>query len=232
MKGLCCLGTTRELVSLVSSASSKQSFQNAHANLISSVLLLLDHAKRRTQATHNWNLVFPPHASKNTPTLQSPTETGYPLASNSLPLATPGCTLPSTNNIKSSGACPIPLQGLGQEGMLARNGYHLRSAPPRCQLAQPPLPLHSFKWAAMRKLGFLAKPAGASLALGRLEKWGGVWAFFCWGKRRFSRTGLLKINWVSPALSTFGCFLLFYLFSNYHAVGASQTNTEVNVFSL
>lgn len=94
-------------------------------------------------------------------------ETGYPLASNSLYLAKGDapCRALTTENLLAR--VPSLLRGLGQEGMLTRNRYHLLSGPLRCQLAQPPLP---FEWPAMRKLGFLAKPVRESLALDRLEK--------------------------------------------------------------
>lgn len=127
------------------------------SNFISSCAVRPCEEKKLSQTTHNRNQFFPPCASKNTPTLGSPTETGYPLASNSLPLARRGCALPSANNIKSFWRVSRPSARAGAGGMLARNGYHLRSAPLRCQLAQPPLPSHSLPTGGDEKIGIPGK---------------------------------------------------------------------------
>lgn len=166
-----------------------------------------------------------PCASKNVPTLESPVKPGCPLASSSLPSAARGCALPSPNNIKPFGACAVPLQGLGQEGTLSWSGYHRPAPLPHRRSISSPR--SRFGWAAMRTLGFLAELDRAGLVLDRLEKWG-VRIFPPRQKTIFKdKVAKNKLGIYSSEY----CCLIFYLFSTYCAVSASQTNTEVKVFT-
>ena len=88
-----------------------------------------------------------------------------------------------------------------------------------------PSPRTGFEWAARRKLGFLAKPAGASLALDRLEKWG-VKDRIAKNERGFSSFEhiwlLFNILFVKH-LSGGGCFTSKHRSEGFHPLNAYKT---------
>lgn len=127
--------------------------------------------KKLSQNSPQLESILPRRVSKNTPTSQSPVVTGYPLASNSLPLATQGAPCQALMASNLLALVPSLCMGWGRRRSWPVVGT--TCAPlPSVWAGTASLPHTGLEWAARRKLGFLAKAVTARLALDRLEKWG------------------------------------------------------------